>query len=198
MTAIFSARYVLGDPLHFTPVFRANYIDNLTLVRCHGVAAALALALGPFQWLRDRGHRLRGYLYLASVLLGSATGLRLALHAYGGFSSKLGFAVMAILWAYTGFRAYGAARLKQFEQHRTWMLRNFALAFGAVTLRLYLEIAQRSGLDFFAIYPTAVWVAWLPCLAAAELYLWWEERWKLKGRLPPANEASPKETSSSR
>ena len=190
---------MLGDPLQFTLVFRAKYIDNLSLVRCHGLAAALALALGPFQWLRDRGHRLRGYLYLASVLVGSLTGLWLAALAFGGWSSKLGFSIMAILWAYTGFRAYNAARLKQFEQHRIWMLRNFALAFGAVSLRFYLEIAQRFGLDFFTVYPTAVWVAWSPCLLTAELYIWWEERSnRLKGRLPPANEASAMETSSSK
>lgn len=194
-----SARYILGDPLNFTLVFRAKYIDNLTLVRCHGVSAALTLALGPFQWLRDRGHRLRGYLYLASVLVGSVTGLWLALLAFGGWSSKLGFSLMAVLWAYTGFRAYGAARLKHFEQHRQWMVRNFALAFGAVALRLYLEIAQGCGLDFFAIYPNAVWVAWLPCLVSAELYLWSGERSQTrKGRLPAANEGSSKETSSSR
>lgn len=174
-TAIGSLIYVLGEPIHFALPFRAKYTAHLSLVRCHGLSAALTLLLGPLQWLRPQGktHRLRGYVYLGSVFVAGLTGFWLALLAYGGVVSKSGFALMSVLWWVTGWKAYRSARSRDFDSHRIWMIRNFALAFGAVVLRLYLEIGQRLGFDFYALYPTAVWACWVPCLALAE--------WKIEG-----------------
>lgn len=170
VTAIGSLVYVLGDPRHFAFPFRLKYTEHLTLVRWHGVSAALTLLLGPLQWRRSRGtsHRVTGYIYLCSVVVGGLTGLWLALLAYGGPISKSGFTLMAILWLVTGWKAFHSARSGDFLAHQIWMTRNFALAFGAVVLRFYLEAGQRLGFDFHALYPTAVWACWIPCLALAE------------------------------
>jgi hypothetical protein len=169
-TAIGSLVYILNDPSHFAIPFRAKYIEHLTLVRVHGISAALTLVLGPLQWMWPRGkaHRFRGYLYLSSVVIAGFTGLWLASIAYGGLVSKSGFAVMAVLWWVTGWQAYRAARRREILLHRIWITRNFALAFGAVVLRVYLEAGQALGFDFYALYPTSVWVAWVPCLVVAE------------------------------
>ena len=170
VTAIGSLTYVLGDPRHFAFPFRLKYTEHLTLVRWHGVSAALTLLLGPLQWRRSRGyaHRVTGYIYLGSVAIGGFTGFWLALLAYGGLLSKSGFALMALLWWTTGWKAFRSARSQDFLAHQIWMIRNFALAFGAVVLRFYLEVGQRLGFDFYALYPTAVWACWVPCLALAE------------------------------
>jgi hypothetical protein len=89
--------------------------------------------------------------------------------AEGGPVSQTGFVIMALLWWFTGWQGYLSARRGRFAQHRIWLIRNFAIAFGAVVLRLYLAAANSLGLDFYAVYPTAVWVCWTPCLVVAEI-----------------------------
>lgn len=169
--AIGSLVYILKDPRHFALPFRAKYTEHLYLVRTHGVSAALTLILGPLQWIRPRGknHRLRGYLYLGSVAVGGGTGFFLALIASGGLISQSGFALVAVLWWLTGWQAYLWAKRRDYLQHQIWMTRNFALAFGAVVLRAYLEIGQHLGFDFYSLYPTSVWAAWIPCMVIGEL-----------------------------
>lgn len=51
-------------------------------------------------------------------------------------SHTLGLAGLALAWLYTGLRAYLAIRARDIAAHRCWMVRNFALAFASVTLRL--------------------------------------------------------------
>jgi hypothetical protein len=89
-------------------------------------------------------------------------------YAFGGPVAQLGFAVLAVLWLYTGIRAYLAIRRGVVAKHRQWMVRNFALTFAAVTLRLYLPIPLIAGLDFALAYSIIAWLCWLPNLAFAE------------------------------
>ena len=51
------------------------------------------------------------------------------------------------------------------------MVRNFALTFAAVTLRLYLPASMVAGLAFERAYPVIAWLCWVPNLIVAEL-LW--------------------------
>ncbi len=68
-------------------------------------------------------------------------------------------------------RAYAAIRARDIELHRRWMVRNFALTFAAVTLRLWLPASVVSGIPFEAAYPVIAWLCWVPNLLAAELLL---------------------------
>ena len=49
------------------------------------------------------------------------------------------------------------------------MVRNFALTFAAVTLRLWLPASIVAGFPFELAYPVIAWLCWLPNLVAAEL-----------------------------
>ena len=49
------------------------------------------------------------------------------------------------------------------------MIRNFALTFAAVTLRLWIPIFLTSGLSFEAAYPVIAWLSWVPNLLVAEV-----------------------------
>ena len=69
------------------------------------------------------------------------------------------------------------------------MVRSFAMTFGAVTLRLYLPIAPIMGYDFMAAYVAISWLAWVPNLMVAELYLNWSRL-----RSPPGRERIPAAT----
>lgn len=172
-TAIGSLLYILGPPEQFSLPFRQKYMDHLVLVRSHGIGASLTLLLGPLQFSRRGGpsHRILGYFYLAGSLIGAVTAVPMSLMAVGGPGSKLGFLLMSLLWLVTALRAFQTARSGLFQEHRTWVIRSFSLAFGAVTLRFYLFCAEWLGGDFYSVYPTSVWISWLPCLVWGELYI---------------------------
>jgi len=170
LTAFGSLIYILGPPEHFALPFRAKYLEHLTLVRLHGIGASLTLLLGPVllfgKW--SRTHRYLGYIYLLGLTLGAATAVPMAFMAVGTTSTKAGFLIFALMWLYCGVRALVTARSRSFDEHRMWVIRSFALAFGAVTLRLYLFCAERYGSTFYDVYPTSVWVAWIPCVIVGE------------------------------
>ncbi len=58
---------------------------------------------------RPRWHRAAGRVYLLAVLDGVA-GLYMAMFAYMGLVTGLGFALLASLWLYTGARAFLSIR----------------------------------------------------------------------------------------
>jgi hypothetical protein len=92
----------------------------------------------------------------------------MAFLAYGGLVAKLGFATLAMLWLFSAFMAYQHIRHKEIQQHKEWMIRNYALTFGAVTLRLWLGVFQAVGLDFLTGYMIVAWLAWIPNLFVVE------------------------------
>ena len=153
----------------------------------HVFGALFALLLGPFQFstrIRSRWlkvHRWTGRLYLVlGVGVGGLAGLYLAFFAFGGPVSRLGFACLALGWLYTGLRAYRAVRAGHITSHRRWMVRNFALAFGAVTLRLWIPGSVVAGIPFEMAYPVIAWLCWVPNLLVAE--------WVFNGRPSPSVE----------
>jgi uncharacterized membrane protein len=165
-----------GTAVH--PDMRAGFEAERPAVYTHAFAAAVALALGPFQFsgrLRTRHlslHRWLGRIYLGvGVLVGGISGLYMAAHAFGGPAARLGFGCLALAWLYTGARAYLAIRARDIAAHRRWMVRNFALAFAAVTLRLWVPASFAAGLEFAVAYAVIAWLCWVPNVAAAELWL---------------------------
>jgi len=168
--------FPLGALLH--PDMRATYTLYPTAIYAHIFGSAIALIIGPFQfWTRLRNerpqlHRWLGRCYLLiGVGIGGSAGLFMAFHAFGGLPARLGFGVLALLWLYSGYRAYRAIRARDIAAHRRWMVRNFALTFAAVMLRLYLPAAMVSGFAFESAYAVIAWLCWVPNLLAAELML---------------------------
>ena len=166
----------LGSMVH--PDMQASFRAHPVGIYSHVFASIAALTLGPFQFSRrlrarhPRLHRLSGRLYLGvGVLIGGVSGLYMARFAFGGLVGRLGFALLALAWLYTGLRAFTAIRGGFVEQHRRWMTRNFALTLAAVTIRLYLPIGSVLGIPFEITYPAATWLCWVPNLIAAEWIL---------------------------
>jgi uncharacterized membrane protein len=163
----------LGIGVH--PAMRLTFHAHQVGIYTHVFASSLALLTGPFQFssrLRQRSaqvHRWMGRIYLGiGVALGGLSGLYMATLAFGGLTAKLGFACLALAWLYTGLRAFGAVRAGDVAAHRRWMVRNFALTFAAVTLRIYLPISVASGIPFETCYPVIAWLCWIPNLLVAE------------------------------
>ena len=112
----------------------------------------------------------RGYV-LACTVGGLAGGI-IALSSTAGPIAGWGFFMLAVLWVPFTLLALVAAMRKDFAAHERWMIRSFALTFGAVTLRLQLPIGPMlTGGDFLAAYVWIAWLAWVPNLIVAELYI---------------------------
>jgi uncharacterized membrane protein len=149
LVSLVVSRYLTLDPDVFFPEQRAVYMAHLAFLITHIVASMLALLIGPFQFLPRirkgrllKVHRWLGRTYLLSILFGGLSGLYMAQFAYGGAVSELGFGLLASVWLYTGFMAYKRIREKDLDAHRRWMIRNYALTFAGVMLRVWVPVSM--------------------------------------------------------
>ena len=184
-----ATRYLTLDPDVFFPEQRAVYLAHLATLIMHIVGSMLALIIGPFQFLPGirkgrwlKVHRWLGRTYLLSVLFGGLGGLFMAQVSYGGIVTHLGFGALACLWLYTGYRAYRHIRRKEIEGHRQWMIRNYALTFAGVMLRVWLPLSMGLGADFTTAYVIIAWACWVPNLFVAE--------WIIRRTLPDRRQAT--------
>jgi hypothetical protein len=91
----------------------------------------------------------------------------MAQFSFGGTISHLGFGLLAVMWIFTGYKAYSSIIHKMIVSHYHWMIVNFALTFAAVTLRIGLGIGFGSGIPFETFYPYLTWICWVPNLLVA-------------------------------
>lgn len=179
----------IGEMVH--PDIRRTFQEHRAEIVTHAIGASIALMLGPWQFIGKlrarvpRLHRWMGRIYLLGILVGGLAGLYMSWFAFGGWVSTGGFGTLALLWLWTGVQAYRTARARQFAAHRAWMIRNFALALSAVTLRIGLPIGFGMGWPFEVFYPALAWVSWVPNLLVAE----WLIRPKSKPR--PVTKPAP-------
>jgi hypothetical protein len=103
--------------------------------------------------------------------LAAPAGLILAFGATTGPVSTAGFGTLAVIWFTVNAMGWKTAAAGRFAEHRRWMIRSYALTFGAVTLRLYLPIGPLAGINFEDAYRVISFAAWVPNLIAAELFL---------------------------
>ena len=138
------------------------------------------MLLGAFQFsktLRRKAptvHRWMGYGYVIACVVGGFAGGAIALSSTAGPIAGFGFFTLAFLWVPFTLLALAAAMRKDFVAHERWMIRSFALTFGAVTLRIYLPIAiiMRPGrVPDSTAYRAIAWLAWVPNLIVAELFI---------------------------
>jgi hypothetical protein len=186
--AVYSWRFVVVNPevlypgalaegpqpsdVHFFGLLKDHWLRFAS----HFVFGPLALAVGPFQFLtglrlrRPRLHRALGYVYCGSILIAGVGSLMLAPSSFGGLTTHLGFGTLGFLWLVATAIALWHARSRRFAEHQRWMLRSFALTFGAVTLRLWIPIFMIQGYSFEATYQAVAWISWVPNLVLVE---WW-------------------------
>ena len=173
--------YVMTPLLTPRPVAGQVYAGLGQELRTHTVAlyihivpAMLALVLGPFQFLpslRNRHpsiHRLIGRTYLVCIVVGGLGALYIAQFSFAGIGSRLGFSVQAILLLFTGYMAYTNIRRRAFQPHREWMMRNYALIFAAVTLRIYIRTFFELGYELPEFHALNAWLCWVPNLIFVE------------------------------
>jgi uncharacterized membrane protein len=187
--AVFSYRFLLPHPMMGEEI--AQNLMRRPWLAIHATLAATALLVGPFQFLpglRARApkvHRWIGKVYVIACLCAAPAGLALALGSSAGPIAQSGFGVLSIIWFCVTAHAFRLAVTGRIAEHRRWMIRSFAMTFAAVNLRLYLPFPPMMGFSFIEGYRAISWLAWVPNLMVAELYLN-RARWFRPSRRPNA------------
>lgn len=178
LIALLSFRYfILSPEAAAGPPLAKRFAQYITPLLFHAGGGILALSLGPWGfWRAFRNkylhvHRWMGRIYLLSVLVGGVAGLYLAATAFGGLPTRIGFGMLGTLWLTTGTMAFLHIRQGNVQVHREWMIRNYALTFSAVMLRLWLPLFFAWGYEFPEAYTAVAWVCWVPNLLVAEIII---------------------------
>ena len=118
----------------------------------HGLAAGLALFLGPLQFserLRRKYitvHKTMGYLYITGCYLGAPLGLYIQWfeERLGNYprSFTIATAVDAAVWILATTMALIFIRQRKIQQHRQWMVRSFACALIFLEVRAIMVLFQ--------------------------------------------------------
>ena len=162
------------------PEMIGHLTDRKSALIAHVISAPLALTFGAMNMIDRRRkkrrvlHRWTGRAYGISIIVGSVSGLIMAIGAEGGAIAGFGFGTLAILWFVTTAQAIRFAIARDFKSHRRWMIRSFALTLAAVTLRIYLPFFMIFGeMTYTQASLWVAWLCWVPNLALAE---WWLRR----------------------
>ena len=139
----------------------------------HIIGAPIALLTGLFQFsYRNSGlHRRIGLIYIFSILfLAGPGGLGMSFYALGGTVNIINFLLLSSLWLLTTYLAFYHAKQKNFEKHRSMMIRSFILTNSAVLIRLFSYINHELLIwELETGYVIISWISWLPALLIYEL-----------------------------
>lgn len=128
---------------------------------------------------RPRIHRLMGKIYVLSVcfVTGPAS-LVMAFYANGGLTSRIAFAMLAILWLLTTAMGWWKISSRDWKSHSEWMTRSYALTLSAITLRVWKYlIVMTFAPPPMDTYRIVAWLGFIPNLIFAE---WWIRRGRIK------------------
>ncbi|RZM18158.1 MAG: DUF2306 domain-containing protein, partial [Pedobacter sp.] len=83
-------------------------------------------------------HRVAGRIYVFLILLlAGPSGLVMGYYGNGGWTAQIAFCLLAIFWIYSSYRGFSSAIQGDFNAHRNWMYRSYALTLSAISLRLW-------------------------------------------------------------
>jgi uncharacterized membrane protein len=154
------------------PLFRVAFL-------MHVFSSLFVLAAGFTQFskhlrdIRPNLHRWMGKIYvLITLLFAGPSDLILGIYANGGISSKIGFCLLAVLWVTFTWLAFIKIRQGDVLSHREWMLRSFALALSAITLRAWKYMIvftiHPKPMD---VYRVVAWLGWTLNLVLVEIFI---------------------------
>lgn len=158
----------------------------------HISSSVLVLAAGLTQFSRrfmfsyPKWHRNIGKFYVFTILfLSGPSGLLMAFYGSGGAVAQWAFVLQALGWWYFTYMAYAMALKKDWQSHGEYMLRSYAMAFSAITLRAATYLAALFKLTYdircpdeawsLLCYPNfyvmEAWLSWIINLLIAELLI---------------------------
>lgn len=171
------AFFLVVAPRYFGSLDDPHFGPRLGLLRVHILTGALALLLGPVQFIggirrtRPHLHRWTGRLYLAGIAVGGATGLALSPFANGGVVGRVGFAGLSVAWLVTSGVAWSHIRARRIARHRRWMIRSYVVTLAFVWVRLILGAGLLAGVEIQTVFAVAAWASWvLPLLVLETVF----------------------------
>lgn len=148
----------------------------------HGLCAACAILLGPFQFsnrLRQRYtklHRVMGRFYVFGAIIGGPLGAYIQYYQErmgGPRSFTMAGVIDAIVLAGTTAIAFSFILRGKVQQHRQWMTRSFAVAI------VFLEVRVIGGLTGWDQNPQTIETIVWCCLAMAplvgDILVYWQD-----------------------
>ncbi|CAM3216186.1 DUF2306 domain-containing protein [Paenibacillus lupini] len=136
--------YLSLNPASSRIVISSRALQYPALV-IHIILALLAMTTGFLQFhktLRKNKpslHVLLGKVYVSSILLSG--GFTLILIGYEpDYGRALSFLFLDLLWLFTTVKGFQAAMNKDFEAHKKWMIRSFAMTLTAVSARAVVPL----------------------------------------------------------
>jgi uncharacterized membrane protein len=129
-------------------------------------------------------HKKLGYVYVINILMVTGpSSLLMGFYANGGLTSRIAFVLLSILWMYFTAMALYKAIKKDFNAHRIFMIRSFALTLSAITLRIW-KVILAATIDIGPMdrYRIIAWLGWVLNLIIAEyiIYTYFKTNSKLK------------------
>lgn len=152
----------------------------------HFLGGGVLLLLGPIQlipWVRERSiavHRWLGRLFVTAAAIAAVGGLTFTLLSgtIGGAVMDAGFGLYGSLMLLTAVQTVRYARARQFDAHRAWGIRLFALVVGSWLYRIeyglwFSAFGEAGHTDSFngAFDYFMAFAFYLPNLAVAELFI---------------------------
>ncbi len=115
-------------------------------------------------------HRKFGWIYFIVVIcLSAPSGIFMGCYANGAWHSRVSFVLLGLLWEYFTISAFVSIKQNNVVKHRQFMIRSFALALSAISLRTWKMIIVLSlhtaPMDTYQII---AWLGWVPNLLIAE------------------------------
>jgi hypothetical protein len=119
-------------------------------------------------------HRTFGYIYAVDVLfITGPASLIMGFYANGGVTSKAAFITLAVGWLFFTATALKKAKEGDYDAHRNFMIRSYALTLSAITLRAWKwSINNSFELPPMDVYRAVAWLGWVPNLLLAEFIIW--------------------------
>ncbi|RRR99671.1 DUF2306 domain-containing protein [Glycomyces terrestris] len=180
-----------GDSLvELQSAFPETHYLMLTGHILFGSIALVTCSMQVWTWLRlkhPRVHRVSGRLYVfAGVVPSGIFALVVSVMSTVGNDGKIGNVLLSLLWFGTTFSGFLAARRHDFQAHRRWMIRSFALCWSIVVNRVWIALLLVILLPFRESYyggdtealiadvaVASIWLSWIVNLMIAQ---WWLDR----------------------
>lgn len=137
--------YFLFDPAYSRVRIESDSRIHFPLLLLHIFPSFVALIIGwiqfnpSFRIRNPKAHRLIGRIYVGCVALGAITGVIVGLYTTS-YVRQIAFLTLSVLWFVTGWQGFRSARQRRFDEHRIWMIRNYAITLVAATARLVTPV----------------------------------------------------------
>lgn len=168
----FQADFLLGREGYFWRGYHWAFYPHIFAGPCVLMLGTLLIS-DAFRRRFPGWHRRLGRIQgLCVLLIVAPTGLAMAFRAASGPIAGVGFAVLAVLTAWTVGMGWRTAVQRRFDLHRRWMTRCYILLCSTVIVRINGGVGAYFGIDENWFYVQTAWTSWLAPLAIYEGIPW--------------------------